>query len=551
MTDTLDGRIGEALVGRCARTAATSTWSSPGADRRRPRPSSAHSPARGPGHTPFLVVLGSGTVVRPLDDLRQQDDDRFRGDLGRLTWGAAQLGIAQGVLDAVADGSLDPAEAAGRRPARRGLGRPEAHDESARSRRPTARRCEPRSPTRSSPPTAEAVRALVDRRDDVGERASTRVAEPAHRRASRSAATRSPLDPPFKAAWDPVPRARQRGEPRDRPRRRRARRATRAATTCPTRRCSRGCSPASTRAAPRWCASSARRSTSTAGGRGPSRSRSGTWSARALGEPLWRLLGGRSRAAARLRVERRARRAGRARAARAWRCATPACGRSSCASTTPTGARTSRSSRRVRDAVGRDVELMVDANQGWRMAGDRDAALGRGDRDAVRPRARAARRLLAGGAAARPPTSTGYARLRAGTSLRIAAGEMVRGLFEARDLLLRGGVDVIQPDVVLAGGLGGCRRIAALADLCGRVVLPAHVVERARPARQPAPRAGGLDLPVPRGAVRPAGVDARAARLAAGGAAGEIARRRHGRPPAGPGLGVTPDLDALEAHRIA
>ena len=31
--------------------------------------------------------------------------------LGRITWGAAQLGIAQGVLDALADGTLDPGAA--------------------------------------------------------------------------------------------------------------------------------------------------------------------------------------------------------------------------------------------------------------------------------------------------------------------------------------------------------------------------------------------------------------------------------------------------------
>src|SRR5918997_1784764 len=66
----------------------------------------------------------------------------------------------------------------------------------------------------------------------------------------------------------------------------------------------------------------------------------------------------------------------------------------------------------------------------------------------------------------------GYAALRRLTALRIAAGEMVRGAADARDLLLRGGVDVVQPDAVLAGGLGGCRRIAALADLCGRAFSP-------------------------------------------------------------------------------
>ena len=120
----------------------------------------------------------------------------------------------------------------------------------------------------------------------------------------------------------------------------------------------------------------------------------------------------------------------------------------------------------VRDAVGGDVELMVDANQGWRMAGDRSP---RWDVATATQCARALEPLGVYWLEEPLPTADveGYALLRRRTSLRLAAGEMVRGLFEARDLLLRGGVDVVQPDVVLAGGLGGCRRIAALADLCG------------------------------------------------------------------------------------
>jgi 5,6,7,8-tetrahydromethanopterin hydro-lyase len=57
----------------------------------------------GPGHTPFLVCLGPGNVVRPATIFVNKttiDSDA----LGRLTWGAAQLGVGQGVLDAVADG---------------------------------------------------------------------------------------------------------------------------------------------------------------------------------------------------------------------------------------------------------------------------------------------------------------------------------------------------------------------------------------------------------------------------------------------------------------
>ena len=64
-------------------------------------------------------------------------------------------------------------------------------------------------------------------------------------------------------------------------------------------------------------------------------------------------------------------------------------------------------------------------------------------------------------------TGARYALLRGRTAIRLAAGEMVRGMHEARDLIIRGGVDVVQPDAVLTGGIGGCRRIAMLADLCG------------------------------------------------------------------------------------
>ena len=45
----------------------------------------------------------------------------------------------------------------------------------------------------------------------------------------------------------------------------------------------------------------------------------------------------------------------------------------------------------VREAVGRDLEIMVDANEGWRMAGDLEPRWDRGDRGAGRAGARAAR----------------------------------------------------------------------------------------------------------------------------------------------------------------
>lgn len=203
---------------------------------------------------------------------------------------------------------------------------------------------------------------------------------------------------------------------------------------------------------------------------------------------------------------------------------------------------------RVRDAVGPGFELMVDANQGWRMPGD------------LAPRWDVATALQC--ACALEPLGVywleeplrtddveGYAALRAGTTLRIAAGEMVRSAHEARDLVLRGGVDVIQTDVVLSGGIGGCRRIAALADLHGRAWSPhtwsnglglvanLHLALAVStcpyveiPYDPPAWSAKRRDwlLPEPL----------------------EIAADGTIAPPPGPGLGAVPDLEALERYRV-
>lgn len=203
----------------------------------------------------------------------------------------------------------------------------------------------------------------------------------------------------------------------------------------------------------------------------------------------------------------------------------------------------------VRDAVGPRMELMVDANQGWRMEGDT------APRWDVATAIQCARELETIGVYwFEEPLDTwnldGWAALRARTDIRLAGGEMVRNLHEARDLVLRGGIDVLQPDVVLTGGIGGCRRIAALAEMCGRSWSPhtwsngyglvcnlhaalafsniAYVeVPYDDPAWLPARRDWLLPTPV------------------------EIADDGTIRPPDGPGFGVEPDFDALERYRIA
>jgi D-galactarolactone cycloisomerase len=355
-----------------------------------------------------------------------------------------------------------------------------------------------------------------------------------------------PLDPPFVAAWDPVPRDRLEetltivhsdqgpcgyasGAPLP--------------DAAALERLLKGVDPLRTEVVRRIC-----ETVDFHGGR-PWAAEVAVWdlAGRALGEPLWRLLGGRSaRIAAyastgeRVSAEERVRRTLAMRDAgirgvkirfhdENWR-------------------RDVEVVERVRDAVGSTMELFVDANHGWRMAGDRGTAW---DVATATQCARALEGLDVYWLEEPLPTSDldGYASLRARTSLRIAAGEMVRSLHEARDLILRGGVDVIQPDAVLSGGLGGVRRIAALADLCGRGFSPhswtnglgmlanVHLAMAVSavpfvevPFDPPAWTAERRDWLLPSPV--------------------EIGPDGMVKIPDGPGLGVEPDLQALERFRV-
>ena len=145
----------------------------------------------------------------------------------------------------------------------------------------------------------------------------------------------------------------------------------------------------------------------------------------------------------------------------------------------------------------------------------------------------------------------GYALLRRRTSLRIAAGEMVRSLFEARDLILRGGVDVVQPDVVLAGGLGGCRRIAALADLCGRAFSPHTWTNGFGLLANLHLAAAVSTCPYIEVPFDPPGWTPDRRDWLLGGPRSRSRRTGRSRRLPGPGLGVVPDLDRLEEHRVA
>jgi D-galactarolactone cycloisomerase len=116
----------------------------------------------------------------------------------------------------------------------------------------------------------------------------------------------------------------------------------------------------------------------------------------------------------------------------------------------------------IRDAVGDALEIMVDLNQWWRMAGDIEPGLAPQAARAVVERLREHDVLwveepLAG------EDLAGMRMLREQTGVRISGGEMARTFDELRRALQAEALDLVQPDVVLSLGIGGARTLAELA----------------------------------------------------------------------------------------
>jgi L-alanine-DL-glutamate epimerase-like enolase superfamily enzyme len=68
----------------------------------------------------------------------------------------------------------------------------------------------------------------------------------------------------------------------------------------------------------------------------------------------------------------------------------------------------------------------------------------------------------------------GYGQLSERSPVRIAAGEELATLHEFRDLIERGKVHVLQPDVSRCGGVTETMRIAAFAQAHQRPIVPHH-----------------------------------------------------------------------------
>ena len=251
-----------------------------------------------------------------------------------------------------------------------------------------------------------------------------------------------------------------------------------------------------------------------------------------------------------VRLGRRAGRARRARGAGPSRWPTPASARRRSASTTPTGATTWPSSPASarRSATG---------SRSWSTPTRAGGCPATGPRWDVATAARVAnelsRRSASTGSRSRcaARTTTATRRCAAAPTCASPPARWCARWPRPRDLVVRGGIDVLQTDVVLTGGVSGNRRIAGAGRPARPHVVAAHVVERAtawsRTCTSPAPsrRARTSRCRTTRRPGRPRAATSCCRRRCEIAADGTIA------PPAGPGLGVEPDLDALEAHRIA
>jgi D-galactarolactone cycloisomerase len=119
-----------------------------------------------------------------------------------------------------------------------------------------------------------------------------------------------------------------------------------------------------------------------------------------------------------------------------------------------------------------DMEIMVDANMGWRVAG-----MGEAPHWDVATALRVAQELAEIGVVwLEEPLDKhdyeGYRRLREKSPVALAAGEMNQDLHEFREFLVRDALDVLQPDVSLSGGLLTGKKIAGMAEAFGKTIAP-------------------------------------------------------------------------------
>lgn len=215
----------------------------------------------------------------------------------------------------------------------------------------------------------------------------------------------------------------------------------------------------------------------------------------------------------------------------------------------PTMAQDLREVRAVREAVGDDLVIACDANQGWRVDVFRQGP--KWDFKRALWTAKAYEELNV--AWLEEPLDQfdfeGHRLLRAQTTTPIAGGELVGDLWPLREMIERRALDIVQPDATFTGGIAGALEIATLAKLADIQFTPhtwsngiglavnMHVLA--------ATQGTWLEYPYDPPGWVPEARDAMLAepiRLESDGTVGM---------PSGPGLGVTLDWDRIHAHGTA
>ncbi|GEL76510.1 mandelate racemase/muconate lactonizing enzyme family protein [Tenuibacillus multivorans] len=125
----------------------------------------------------------------------------------------------------------------------------------------------------------------------------------------------------------------------------------------------------------------------------------------------------------------------------------------------------------VRKAVGDQLDIMVDANQGWKMPWDTERTW---DLKQAVQVARELEKLNVYWLEEPLPAHDfkNMAKLREMTNIRIAGGEMNRRWPDFREMTNQGSLDVYQPDVALAGGITKVKKIADLVQSSGHMFSP-------------------------------------------------------------------------------
>lgn len=122
-----------------------------------------------------------------------------------------------------------------------------------------------------------------------------------------------------------------------------------------------------------------------------------------------------------------------------------------------------RLAKAAKKAAGADVEILIDAGFGYGADADRAIRVARQFEDIG---------IYWLEEPFEPDEFEAYAKLADAVEMRIAGGEEEATRWGFRELMERGRVDVVQPDVTRCGGLSEALKIAALAESAGKECVP-------------------------------------------------------------------------------